>query len=132
MCAVADRWGIDPVLSWKLMLTAAKLPFDIQIFSGARTREQQEQLEREGRPTAPFDVSTHADETASGCPRRATGADVQPIDGGVRVIRAAIAQLGAAAVSAGLRWGGGSPVQADGIPSDFWHFDLGPRSDPHR
>ena len=76
----------------------------------------------EGRPTADNDRSTHV----APCP--ATGADLWP---SVTPINVVVARLGAEAVHAGLRWGGGSPVgskdsDAPGIPSDWQHVDLGP------
>lgn len=37
-------------------------------------------------------------------------------------------QFGLAANLAGLRWGGGSTVDDTGVPSDWNHLDLGPRT----
>lgn len=128
MVAMAQRWGISCDLAARLLNVAGMLPWDIQIISGARSRSEQQRLEDQGAPTAPFDLSTHANETPDGCPRLATGADVTPVLEGIRQNRPAIAQLGAAAVHAGLRWGGGSPADESGMPSDPFHFDLGPRS----
>lgn len=123
-CRMAEKWGVSPDLLWRLIQTAGELPFDIMIFSGARARGEQERVSG-----TTFDRSTHANEDPNGCPRYATGADVQPVSPGVRSVPAAVAQLGAAAVRAGLRWGGGAPVGPDGIPvgNERWHFDLGPR-----
>ncbi|MFG0329819.1 MAG: hypothetical protein ACF8PN_07980 [Phycisphaerales bacterium] len=125
LCDIAARWGITAQLAWKLIRAAADVPFDIWIFSGARSVAHQERVS-----STPFDRSTHADTDARGCPRLATGADVQPVSPGVRLSGAAVAQLGAAMVRQGLRWGGGAGVGDDGIPvgNERWHFDLGPRS----
>lgn len=129
ICAIANKWGVQPLLIHRLTEAQRMLPFDLWIFSGARDREEQEALRDEpGSQAAPFELSTHADTDERGCPRLATGADVQPADAGIRVITAAVAQMGMAVTLAGLRWGGGSPVDEAGIPSDRWHVDLGPRS----
>lgn len=131
-CATADRWRIRLELVDRLTAMAALLEFDVQIISGARSRAHQDRLEQEGRPAAPWDLSTHADEYPDGCPRTATGADVMPL---VAVTNAVKARLGAEATRVGLRWGGGGPVDPEtGIPEDWQHVDLGPRSetDPPR
>lgn len=127
VCAFADRWGVEPALMLRAIQAAGDVPFDVWIFSGARSATEQSRLS----PT-PFSVSTHADHDAQGCPRLATGIDMQPVSPGVRLSSAAVAQLGAAAVFRGLRWGGGAPVGDDGIPVgvERWHFDLGPRAPP--
>lgn len=130
VCALAQRWGIAVELADRLGRMAAMLPFDISIFSGARSRAEQQALEERGRPATPFATSTHADTDERGCPREATGADVWPTLAGIRESDAAVAQFGSAAVHAGLRWGGGSPVGDSGIPLDRWHVDLGPRRPP--
>ena len=120
-CELADRWGISPELADRLNDGADRLEFPVAIFSGLRTPAQQRALGREGRPTAPVDVSTHLS-----CP--ATGADVWPQ---VAVVNTVKARLGTEMSLAGLRWGGGSPVDpSTGIPSDWRHFDLGPRHSP--
>jgi len=95
-----------------------RIPFPIQIISGYRTAEQQEQLKREGARTAPDELSTHRS-----CP--ATGADLWPEVTPTNPVKAT---LGTNARLVGLRWGGGSDVDPQtGIPSDWNHFDLGPR-----
>lgn len=126
VCELAFDWGISPELASRLVAVQGELPFDIWIFSGARSRREQ------SRFALPFDRSTHADHDAFGCPRLSTGADVQPVSPAVRLSRPAVAQLGAAAVRQGLRWGGGAPVDDTGIPvgNEAWHFDLGPREPP--
>ena len=117
-CGIADRWMLSSELSERLVLMASFLPFPIQIISGYRSPEKQRALGREGRPVALVSKSTH-----TSCP--ATGADLWP---GIAKTRVVQATFGEAAVRAGLRWGGGSPVDPQtGIPSDWNHVDLGPR-----
>jgi len=119
ICGLQDRWKISGVLATKIVCMAGRLPFGIQIISGYRTREKQAELERSGRPAAPDHLSTHR-----ACP--ATGVDLFPL---VAVSNVVKATLGEAAVVCGLRWGGGSQVDPEsGIPSDWNHVDLGPRS----
>jgi len=118
-CGLANRWGITPELQFRLERAAGQLEFRIAMISGLRTPKEQEGLRRSGRPTAPDDVSTHLS-----CP--ATGADVMPQIGITDVVKA---RMGAEGTFAGLRWGGGSPPDPDtGIPSDWNHFDMGPRA----
>lgn len=109
---------IAPELARRLILMQSFLPFPLDIISGHRTKEEQDGLRRAGRPAADDDLSTHR-----ACP--ATGADVWPPT--VTPVDAVKATIGAAGMKAGLRWGGGSPVGPAGIPSDWNHFDLGPR-----
>lgn len=125
-CAFALKWGIHWTLLERIQVMQREAPFGLTIISGARSRAEQEQLSREGRPTADFNLSTHASETENGCPRLATGADLWP---DVAVVPLVKAHFGTAAVFAGLRWGGGSSIDPEtGIPSDWNHVDLGPRS----
>lgn len=117
VCAIAQQWKIDAELALRLHLLAWELQLPVSIISGARTPEEQEALRRAGRPTAPDNLSTHLS-----CP--ATGADLRvhvPLTESVK------SAFGMAARRAGLRWGGGSPRNAHGIPSDWNHVDLGPR-----
>jgi len=134
VCAIANRWGLEPVLVDRLIEARNILPFDISIFSGRRELEHQ----RNVSGTA-FDRSTHASHDAGGCERLATGADVQPTSPGNRVTRAPnpeaalflpVAQFGAAVMRSGLRWGGGAALNPrTGFPegNEVWHVDLGPR-----
>lgn len=126
ICELAHDWGIAPNLALKLTRAQEMLPFDLWIFSGSRTRAEQSRYDLE------FDRSTHADHDSRGCPRLATGADVQPVSPGIRSSGAAVAQMGSAFVHVGLRWGGGAPVGDDGIPvgNERWHVDLGARAPP--
>ncbi len=124
-CELAFRWGIAIRLADKLIQLARSAPdLGLMIISGARTCAQQMDLGSRGRPAASCDKSTHV-----ACP--ATGADLwttaSPIDGLGRLNRPVVARFGAAVTFAGLRWGGGSPVNAWGAPADWNHVDLGPR-----
>ena len=117
-CAFEGKWKLHPELSSKLQLMASKFPVPLNIISGHRSLEQQQQLIDEGKG-APLHLSNHVT-----CP--STAADLWPVLGVTDVVKA---QFGEAAVSSGLRWGGGSPVDPEtGIPSDWNHVDLGPRS----
>lgn len=123
-CTLRLQWGLDPELATRLLrmqeVFRANTPLNLQIISGFRTCEEQEQLAREGRPAAPCELSTHV-----ACP--ATGADLRILGSfpGQNQKQA----FGAAAATAGLRWGGGSSRDESGIPSDWNHVDLGPRQD---
>ena len=127
MCTIAERWGLDSDLARRIVEAQAEIPFDLWIFSGARDSFKQAQVSR-----TPFHLSTHADTDERGCPRLSTGADVQPSSPAIRKMPMAVAQMGAAFVRHGLRWGGGAPVGDDGIPvgNERWHVDLGPRRPP--
>lgn len=117
-CGLSRRWLISPELARRIVQAASFLPFNLQIISGYRSPEKQRALRYEGRPAADVDKSTHTT-----CP--ATGADLWPSIAKTRVVQAT---FGEAVVRAGMRWGGGSPVDpATGIPSDWNHVDLGPR-----
>lgn len=119
-CDLMSRWLISRELAVKLVRLSGRVEFPFNIISGYRTRTRQEELTQQGRPTANPDLSTHLS-----CP--ATGADLWP---DVAVTDVVKARLGAEAVSVGLRWGGGGPVDPEtGIPIDWNHFDLGPRMD---
>jgi len=117
LCDFADRWGIAHELAFRLFRMARRLEFPVRMISGERTDAMQDELRRDGRPTAPNDLSTHL-----ACP--ATGADVLPTIAAVRTVKA---RLGTEGTLAGMRWGGGGSVDEGGIPSDWPHFDLGPR-----
>lgn len=112
------RWSLDPRLGYMLVRMSERLGFPFQIISGARSPEEQNRLRSRGRPTADNDRSTHL-----ACP--ATGVDLMPLIAVTDVVKA---RLGAEGVFIGLRWGGGSAIDpTTGIPSDWPHFDLGPR-----
>lgn len=117
-CELATHWLVSQELAAKVVAMTRELPYQLRVLSGFRTEEEQNRLREEGRPTAPNDRSTHLT-----CP--ATGIDVQPT---IAATYRVIADLGAAGTRQGLRWGGGSPTDPEtGIPSDWPHFDLGPR-----
>lgn len=115
-------WGLSCLLASKLYqaLIQAEQETGLSWYmvSGYRTPEYQDQLRREGRPTAPPGCSTHTT-----CP--STGADIGVATFPTNAIKATWGRI---ASEHGLRWGGGSPVDPDtGIPSDWNHVDLGPR-----
>jgi len=120
-CAISARWTIALELAKRLVLMARSIPGGLVIFSGFRTEAQQDHLRRDGRPAADNDKSTHLS-----CP--ATGADVKFAVGGANAEVQSRVQFGLAANLAGLRWGGGSTVDDTGVPSDWNHLDLGPRT----
>lgn len=126
ICELAGRLQVSPELLDRVISAQAVIPFEMWIFSAARSRAHQERIS-----ATPFDDSTHADTDRQGCPRLATGIDVQPRSTAMRLSHAAVAQMGAAFVMHGLRWGGGAPVDDMGIPvgNERWHVDLGPRMD---
>ena len=92
---------------------------DLTIISGYRSREEQIALRERGRPAADPDLSNHTT-----CPARALDFYVP---GGALSNTLKLA-FGRAAQEAGFRWGGGSPLNDVGIPSDWNHVDLGPRN----
>lgn len=117
-CDLALRWGISEDLAVKLVrFSGLAEDLGLSIFSGARTCAEQTALKDQGRPAAPCHISTHVS-----CP--ATGADLLTTPVPVAAVKA---RFVAAGTMAGLRVGGGSPVDASGIPSDWRHVDLGPR-----
>jgi len=121
-CEIAVNWGIDERLAKRivgaagLFLMMTRAP--VWIISGYRTRYEQSFLGRSGRPAAPDDVSTHRS-----CP--ATGVDISL---GTLPSRDRKEFWGTLVQLEGLRWGGGSPLDDNGIPTDWGHVDLGPRN----
>lgn len=117
-CELAVHWTLDLRLATAIVNATRELPFGVRVFSGHRTEEQEDELRKAGRPTAPPGCSTHTT-----CP--ATGADVEPT---IATTYRVQADFGAAMTRQGLRWGGGSPTDPEtGIPTDWKHVDLGPR-----
>jgi len=122
LCDIAARWLVDPDVMLKVLTAAAEFSRiagrDVYIISGFRTEQEQARLRKAGRPTASDELSTHRS-----C--LATGVDVDLgflISNGLKVL------WGTNVVFAGLRWGGGSPIDVEtGIPSDWNHVDAGPR-----
>ena len=116
-CELISRWRISNELGRKIFQVARTLPFEIQIISGWRSLEHQQELIDQGKG-APLERSTHVT-----CP--ATGADLWPTLAITDVVKAV---FGENVVRAGLRWGGGSTVDPQtGIPWDWNHVDTGPR-----
>lgn len=120
VCKIAKNWLVAPEVISRVVAMAARLPFGISIISGFRTRGKQLDLAREGRPAADPDVSNHCSCPATAVDLRINGIEPGPYEK---------ALFGKAAVEVGLRWGGGSPAP-DGIPTDWNHVDLGPRTAP--
>ncbi len=123
-CVISKRWKIHPELAVLAIELARKYHErtgdQLFIISGYRDRRKQNALRKAGRPAAPIELSNHTI-----CPARAL--DVQT---GLAPTSNIKGYLGAAAAGLPLRWGGGSPPDSNGIPSDWNHFDLGPRTDP--
>lgn len=120
-CDLAYRWAVDPSVLSRLILAAddfwEETRGTVRIISGYRTRQEQARLGRAGRPAARDELSTHRS-----CP--ATGVDVNI---GLAPIRIDKQIWGRILRFRGLRWGGGSKVDVNGIPSDWQHVDAGPR-----
>lgn len=120
-CDLAGRWAVKETVMYRVVHAAGdferETKRDVRIISGYRTAQEQASLDRQGRPTAPDDVSTHRS-----CP--ATGVDVSLGPFPTRVQKAI---WGRVAVMNGLRWGGGGAVDEGGIPVDWGHVDDGPR-----
>lgn len=125
--ATPDRlqleWGIAAELACRLIRMAhvfqERTTRELIIISGYRSCERQQELAAQGRPAAPCNVSNH-----TVCPARAVDLYIQGASMAPRQLKL---DFGDAALIAGLRWGGGSPLE-DGIPSDWNHVDLGPRN----
>lgn len=121
-CTLANRWLVREDVMRKVSRLAARFyqetGRELWIISGYRTPSEQRELARQGRPAAAVDLSTH-----TSCP--ATGVDVSLGFAPTNVLKATFGRI---AVEEGLRWGGGSPVNDVGIPSDWNHVDVGPRS----
>ena len=120
-CDLSNRWGLDLAFAERLLLSAQDFEAEtrraVEIISGWRTRAEQKALGRHGRPAAPDELSTHRS-----CP--ATGADVAF---GFGIVQTEKHIWGRILFMNGLRWGGGSAVDANGVPSDWQHVDAGPR-----
>ena len=123
-CDLAKRWAVDPDTMGRVWLSARDFEFEtggrrVSIISGFRTRAEQRQLGRQGRPTAPDEVSTHRS-----CP--ATGVDISL---GLNASGFLKVTWGNIVLRHGLRWGGGGPTEPDSlIPLDWRHVDRGPRN----
>jgi len=125
-CTLAGRWGVRLDVMEKVVaaanLTTHEIGRDVLIISGARSREEQAALERDGRPTARDGRSTHRS-----CP--ATGVDISLGIGGFGVVRIMKVIWGRNAFMSGLRVGGGSQLDESGVLHIDWnHVDVGPRA----
>ena len=123
VCDLVERWGVDVDTIRRVWLSAREFETQtggrrVHIISGFRTREEQRRLGRQGRPTAPDDLSTHRS-----CP--ATGVDISL---GLNASNFMKVTWGNIVLINGLRWGGGGAVDPDNlIPLDWRHVDGGPR-----
>jgi len=121
VCELAHRWGVSLDVVQRVWLAARDFHTEtgrqVWIISGFRTAEEQRRLSRQGRPTAPDDLSTHRS-----CP--ATGVDINL---GARPSGFLKATWGRFTLIHGLRWGGGGKTDDGGIPLDWQHVDVGPR-----
>jgi len=123
-CDLAERWTVTLDTMERVWTTAHDYEREtggrrVRIISGFRTRIEQRNLGRQGRPTAPDSLSTHRS-----CP--ATGVDVSL---GLLPTGFMKVTWGRLALVNGLRWGGGGPVDPDSlIPVDWRHVDRGPRN----
>lgn len=122
-CTLAERWTVEIETMERVWRAAQRYEMEmggqrVSIISGWRSRAEQRRLGRLSRPTAPDDLSTHRS-----CP--ATGVDISL---GLLASEFMKATWGRLTLIAGLRWGGGGPVDPDnGIPLDWRHVDMGPR-----
>lgn len=121
--ALVCDWGLHLELAEKLCRALHQAEEETglswSIISGYRSPEEQEELIRQGRPAAPVELSTHTTWPA-------TGADVSVSTPAISTLKATWGRI---ATMNGMRWGGGSPPDDAGIPSDWNHVDLGPRKD---
>ncbi len=122
-CNTAARWGITLEAAERYESAAPEIHNEtgrtVRIISGFRSDAKQLQLLREGKTNLGPDRSTH-----TVCPAGAIDVLI-----GAAPTNVQKALLGRVMVFNGFRWGGGSPVDpATGIPQDWNHFDLGPRS----
>ena len=151
-CALSSEWKVDQRVTVLLVLLIRLMARDprligivtgLRIISGFRTIAEQIELAQQGRPAADPQLSTHTTCPATGVDLRLNDHMDPENDIGDRGLWLAVGEI---AESIGLRWGGGSanatwwrPQDApriagtrvrDYYPSDFNHFDLGPRKPP--
>ncbi len=115
------KWGIEERLAGLLLLVRRQWLLEtgrpFEIISGHRTCAEQLALKEIGRPATSCDLSTHVAFPSQGADLFLGGLPSPAIK----------ATFGRIVVLTGLRWGGGSPVDGLGIPSDWNHVDRGPR-----
>jgi len=121
-CDIARRWAVSLDTVKRVRLAAEDFNTEtgrqVWIISGFRSVAEQNRLRRQGRPTADNDRSTHLS-----CP--ATAVDISL---GARPSNFLKATWGRLTLVRGLRWGGGGAVAESGIPLDWQHVDVGPRT----
>lgn len=123
VCDLARRWAVEVDTIQHAWVAAQEFEQQsggtpVWIISGYRTRQEQRRLNRQGRPTAPDNVSTHRT-----CP--ATGLDISI---GIFATNLQKAMWGEIALRHGLRVGGGGPVdEQTGLAIDWNHVDRGAR-----
>jgi len=120
-CELAAMWQVDErtmkrvVIAADLFLMQTRSP--VWIISGYRTRQEQAFLQRGGRPAAPDGVSTHRS-----CPASGVDISLGTLPSlGHKLLWGTLIRI------QGMRWGGGSKVDDEGVPLDWQHADLGPR-----
>jgi len=117
---IAMEWRLDLEFANRVAEAINRTEQDtsrpIRIISGWRSHREQQALIDQG-VGAPLDVSNH-----TSCPSTAVDVTLGPFP--------TLDQkrlLGINAAMFGLRWGGGSPIDGNGIPTDWNHLDRGPR-----
>ena len=120
--AIQRVWDVECLLAdlvaAVLLETRAQIGREPRVISGYRSRRQQDDLRRRGRPAAPDHFSNH----------RIFPAGAVDVSLGALPTRPMKWTFGMSALSWGLRWGGGSPIDPEtGLPTDWQHLDRGPR-----
>ena len=113
ICDFSSKWTLDDDLGSRLVILAGAYPVPIRIISGNRSWQEQNSLPEGIDPS----ISDHTK-----CPSRAADLDpaVSSLDPLVKI------EIGVACIAAGLRWGGGAPVNDMGIPikNEWRHVSL--------
>lgn len=116
------RWGIREDIAHKALELGSCFRIatgrELYIISGYRSPEKQRELRAQGRPAADPALSNHTVYPA-------LAFDVDAFPDPTKEQKLLLGQCG---LCIGLRWGGGSRLDDNGIPTDWNHFDLGPRS----
>ena len=119
--SIEKDWRVDCQLSDIIAAILTEVDHETlrspHVISGYRTRAEQAELKRRGRPTAPDDLSNHRV-----LPSRAVDVSLGAVPS--KDMKWA---LGRAIQRWGLRWGGGSKLDESDIPTDWQHIDFGPR-----
>ena len=121
VCFLARKWRVGLDTMERVWSSAQdflqELGRPVWIISGWRSPQEQRELGRRGRPTAPPNLSTHLS-----CP--ATGVDISFGHFASTFEKSVWGQI---VMRNGLRWGGGSELDDNGLPTDWQHVDRGPR-----